>query len=81
MNSMILPNVELGDFTIVGSGSVVTKPFVEEYGVLAGDPAKLIRRLNPEDCIPFEVKKRYHGFISADKFSAFRDEFISVKAS
>ena len=45
MNSMILPGVTLGDHTIVGAGSVVTKSFPEGHCVLAGDPAGIIRRL------------------------------------
>lgn len=47
MNSVILPGVELGDHTIVGAGSVVTKSFPEGYCVVAGVPARLIRRLDP----------------------------------
>lgn len=46
MNSMILPGVTLGDNTIVGAGSVVTKSFEDGYMVIAGNPAKLIYRLD-----------------------------------
>ena len=49
MNSMILPGVELGPKTIVGAGSVVTKSFSEGYCVIAGNPARLIRKLDLED--------------------------------
>lgn len=45
MNSMILPGVELGDKTIVGAGSVVTKSFKEGNCVIAGNPAKLVKSL------------------------------------
>ena len=45
MNSMILPGVELGEHTIVGAGSVVTKSFKEGNCVIAGNPAKIIRKL------------------------------------
>lgn len=45
MNSMILPGVELGPHTTVGAGAVVTKSFVEGYCVLAGNPAKIIKRI------------------------------------
>ena len=44
MNSMILPGVILGDHTIVGAGSVVTKSFPEGYCVIAGNPAKIIKK-------------------------------------
>lgn len=42
MNSMILPGVVLGDNTVVGAGSVVTKSFEEGNCVIAGNPAKII---------------------------------------
>lgn len=45
MNSMILPGVELGEHTIVGAGSVVTKSFPEGNCVIAGNPAQKIRML------------------------------------
>ena len=46
MNSVILPGVVLGEKTIVGAGSVVTKSFLEGYCVIAGNPAKKIKDLN-----------------------------------
>lgn len=49
MNSVILPGVELGEHTIVGAGSVVTKSFPEGNCVIAGNPAKCIRLLPPQE--------------------------------
>lgn len=45
MNSTILPGVVLGDHTVVGAGSVVTKSFPEGNCVIAGNPAKIIKTL------------------------------------
>lgn len=45
MNSVVLPGVSLGPHTVVGAGSVVTKSFPDGYCVVAGNPAKIIRRL------------------------------------
>lgn len=45
MNSVILPGVTLGDETIVGAGSVVTKSFPEGHCVIVGNPARKIREL------------------------------------
>lgn len=46
MNSLILPGVKLGDHTVVGGGSVVTKSFPDGYCVIAGNPAKKIKDIN-----------------------------------
>ncbi|MBZ4646317.1 MAG: capsular polysaccharide synthesis enzyme [Clostridia bacterium] len=45
MNSMILPGVELGNNTIVGAGSIVTKSFTEGNLIVAGNPARIVKRL------------------------------------
>lgn len=39
MNSVILPGVTLGDRTIVGAGSIVTKSFLEGNCIIVGNPA------------------------------------------
>ncbi len=44
MNSIILPGVHLGDNTIVGAGAVVTKSFPEGNVIIAGNPAKIIKK-------------------------------------
>lgn len=44
-NSIILPGVKLGDHTIVAAGAIVTKSFPEGNQVLAGIPAKVIKKL------------------------------------
>jgi len=44
-NCVILPGVWLGNNTVVGAGSVVTKSFPEGHCVVAGNPAKKIREL------------------------------------
>ncbi len=46
MNSVILPGVVLKKGTIVGAGSVVTKSFSQENIVIAGSPAKIIKKNN-----------------------------------
>lgn len=45
MNSVILPGVELGDHTVVGAGSVVTKSFLEGNCVVGGNPARKLKDL------------------------------------
>jgi acetyltransferase-like isoleucine patch superfamily enzyme len=48
MNSVILPGVTLGDFTIVGAGAIVTHSFLEGYCVIGCVPAKKIKDLDKE---------------------------------
>ena len=43
----ILPGVHIGDGSVSGAGSVVTKD-VEAYSIVAGNPAKLIRKRNED---------------------------------
>lgn len=44
-NSIILPAVQIADGVVIGAGSVVTKSFHESGVVIAGNPAKLIKKL------------------------------------
>lgn len=58
MHAVILPGVELGDFTIVGAGSVVTKSFPDGFCVLAGNPARKLRDLDREKCLQMEERRQ-----------------------
>ena len=42
----ILAEVELGEHTVVAAGSIVTRSFPEGNQLLAGNPAKVIRKLD-----------------------------------
>jgi len=44
--AVILPNVTVGEFSVVGAGAVVTAD-VPPYAVVAGVPARVVRRLEP----------------------------------
>lgn len=44
-NVTILPGVEVGKHAVIGAGSVVTKD-VPDYGVVVGNPAKVIKTLD-----------------------------------
>ena len=78
MNSMILPGSNLGDFTVVAAGSVVNKPFLDGHCVIAGSPAKVIRKLEPAECVAYRYQHEYYGFLSAIEFAAFRNKFLKV---
>jgi acetyltransferase-like isoleucine patch superfamily enzyme len=48
-NAVILPGVTLGNNVIVGAGSVVTKSFEEDGIIIAGNPARIIKRIKKDD--------------------------------
>lgn len=78
MGCIVLPGVTLGDFTIVAAGSVVTKSFEDGYCVIAGNPARLVRKLDPETCIRHTSDHEYIGFIRKDQFAAFRAKNLNL---
>ena len=43
-NSTILPSIVIGQHSIVGAGSVVTKN-VPDFSIVAGNPAKIIGKV------------------------------------
>jgi acetyltransferase-like isoleucine patch superfamily enzyme len=57
MNAVILPGVQLGDFTIVGAGAIVSRSFPDGYCVIAGNPAKIINHLDKKACEQFAQTK------------------------
>jgi acetyltransferase-like isoleucine patch superfamily enzyme len=78
MNSVVLPGVTLGDFTMVGAGAVVTKSFPDGYVVIAGNPARVIRQLDPRDCRRHRNEHEYHGFVRAADFAEFRRAHLTI---
>ncbi|MCK9571130.1 hypothetical protein M0R72_19430 [Candidatus Pacearchaeota archaeon] len=45
MNAVILPGVRLGPHTVVGAGAIVTHSYPGGHCVIAGNPAKVIRKV------------------------------------
>ncbi|PND37773.1 hypothetical protein C1O66_09705 [Paucibacter aquatile] len=80
-NAIVLPGVNLGPYTVVGAGAVVSKSFPEGFCVLAGNPAKIIRLLNPDECISHQSEYKYIGFIPADHFNSFRSKYLDSIAN
>ena len=78
MNSVILPNVELGDHTIVGAGSIVTKSFSEGYCIIAGNPAIIIKHLDKNTVVEYENEYKYYGYVSEKDFLKFRNKHLAV---
>lgn len=74
----IMPGVELGDFTIVGAGAVVTRSYNEGLCVLTGMPAQKIKELNSANCVRYEVKNKFRGYISDAVFEEYRKKHLKV---
>jgi len=72
MNSVILPGVIIGNHTIVGAGSIVTKSFEQGYCVIAGNPAKIINLLDKKKCVDYIDQFEYYGFISKGEFNKWK---------
>ncbi|MCF3936669.1 acyltransferase [Acuticoccus sp. M5D2P5] len=79
MGAIVLPGVELGDFTTVGAGAVVTRSVPEGHAMIAGNPARVIRRLDPDACVRYEVEHKYHGYIKEMDFAAFRERALNPR--
>jgi acetyltransferase-like isoleucine patch superfamily enzyme len=78
MGATILPGVELGDFTSVGAGAVVTRSFASGYCLLAGNPARIVRELDRSKCVRNRSANEYHGYIAKADFAAFRARCLNV---
>lgn len=78
MNTIVLPGVEIGDFTVIGAGSVVTKSFPDGYCVLAGNPARVIKQLNRDECVRESSKNEYCGYIPADRMQEYRAKNLKI---
>ena len=78
MNSVVLPGVVMGDFTIVGAGSVVTKSFPDGFCVIGGNPAKLIKKIEKEKCVRSKSNYEYNGYIKHQNFELYRKEFLNI---
>lgn len=58
VNSTILPGVTIGECSLVGAGSVVTK-HVPPFSLVYGNPAKVIKKVTDIKCKKGIVKKPY----------------------
>ena len=55
--AIILPGVTVGDNSIVGAGSVVTRD-VEENTIVVGNPARVLRKITPMDDSYYDRDKK-----------------------
>jgi acetyltransferase-like isoleucine patch superfamily enzyme len=79
MNSVILPGVCLGDHTIVAAGSVVTAGFPEGYVIIGGNPARVLKTLDPSQCVNYANSFEYRGYLTPEEFNINKDSIVSSK--
>jgi len=61
VNVVVIAGIKIGDGVIIGANSVVTKD-LEDYGVYAGNPAKLIKKRFPEETIKILKEIKWWNF-------------------
>lgn len=77
MNATVLAGVVLGPNTIVGAGAVVTKSFPEGFCVIAGNPARIIKKLDKSKVVYNTTNVRYYGYIPESDFNMLRNKYIN----
>lgn len=77
MNSVILPNVILGNHTIIAAGSIVNKSFPNGFVILAGNPAKVVKEIDPALCNNFQNPYEYYGYIPEKWFNWWKKLFLN----
>jgi len=78
MGSVILPNVVLGDHTTVAAGAIVTKSFPEGYCIIGGNPAKMIKKIDPSTVCEPRSEHEYYGYIPKNEMDAFRKKYLKI---
>lgn len=78
MNAIILPGVRLGDHAIVAAGAIVTKSFPDGYCVLGGNPARVLKNLDPKAVLHSRNKYEYVGYYTASFFSRNKEALLRL---
>jgi acetyltransferase-like isoleucine patch superfamily enzyme len=64
-NAVIMAGVKIGQHAFVGAGSIVTKD-VPPFSMVAGNPAKVVKRYNPQTD-KWERRFKFSGTIKSDE--------------
>ena len=78
MGAIILPGIVLGDYTVVAAGAIVTKSFPEGYCLIGGNPAKILKTLDKNECVEHKSKYEYCGYIKKKNFKKYSKRFLNV---
>lgn len=78
MNSTVLAGVKLGPGIIVGANSVVTKSFPDGYCVIAGNPARIVKKLEKSKVVLKHNQTEYYGYIPKEKFERIKHKYLDI---
>ena len=73
-----IQNINIGRYSIIGAGAVVTKSFPEGYCIIGGVPAQKIKMLEKEKCFSFKNRIEYNGYIRASSFEQYRKKKLKI---
>jgi len=59
-HSIILGNIQIGDFSVIGAGSVVLED-IPKWSIAKGNPAKVVRTLDAEKYCDYRFGKEIKG--------------------
>ena len=69
-NVIVLPGVSIGDNSVIGAGSVVTKN-IPANSLAFGNPCRVIRTINQEEA---KQKEKYFKKLTREEFKKLKDE-------
>lgn len=73
-NAVVLSGVTLGDHTVVAAGAVVNRSFPQGCCIVAGNPARVVKELDPGRVVAFQPRFHYRGWRRIGPNPAFRPE-------
>jgi virginiamycin A acetyltransferase len=76
-DALIMPSVKIGDGAIIGARSLVTKD-VEPYTIVAGNPAKVIRKRFPQQTIDKLLKIQWWNW-EIEKIMMHYDDIMNCE--
>ena len=73
-NAIILPGLKIGHGAVVGAGAVVTKD-VPPYAIVAGNPAKVLRRRFDDEIVEALLKIEWWNWTD-EKIRSYKEYFL-----
>lgn len=80
-NTLIMPGVKIPNNTIIGAGSIVTKSFMQEGVIIAGNPAKIIGNIEElkKKLLPFNMNIKGMSYNDKKTFLLNQDDSLFIQ--